>query len=123
MHFGALRGASFVVGGTCEWGVAKKDNKSSAKIKAFVQRPKPNRGFAFRLLCFYWPKKTIPLKQRPLQCRGSVIEDYNLGNRGAEFSHTLGKPRWHTSTVKRKVRDARPFHAQIVTKRVSKGLR
>jgi hypothetical protein len=32
-------GASFVVGALCEWGVAKKDNKSSAKIKALFQKP------------------------------------------------------------------------------------
>jgi hypothetical protein len=38
MQYGALRGASFVVGATCVWGVAKKDNKSSAKIKALFQK-------------------------------------------------------------------------------------
>jgi len=36
--FGALLGASFVIGAISEWGVAKKDNKSSAKIKALFQK-------------------------------------------------------------------------------------
>jgi hypothetical protein len=38
MQYGALRGASFVVGATVSGG-PKKDNKSSAKIKALFQKP------------------------------------------------------------------------------------
>jgi hypothetical protein len=32
-------------------------------------------------------------------------------DRGTEFGHALCKPRRHTPDVKRKIRDARPFHA------------
>jgi hypothetical protein len=32
MQYGALRGASFVVGATCEWGLSEKITKAAQKL-------------------------------------------------------------------------------------------
>jgi hypothetical protein len=53
MHIGAFRGASFVIGANCGGG-CKKDNKSSAKIKALFLKRVRYRRFACGLLRFHW---------------------------------------------------------------------
>ena len=44
--------------------------------------------------------------------RGAVVVDDGLGDGGAEPGHSFGKPGWYTTSVKRQVRDARPFHGE-----------
>ena len=57
------------------------------------------------------PERIAEARQK---CGGSVIVNDGLGDRGAELRHALGKPWRHTPTVKRQIRDARPFHVNYL---------
>jgi hypothetical protein len=44
MQYGALRGASFVVGATCEWGLSEKITKAAQKLKPCFRSHYDNAG-------------------------------------------------------------------------------